>query len=101
MISWSEPQWTFHYLLFPVASANVTGMLHFKTHTGTHYDLKDVIENETSFLSLLNNHPIRIQVKGYSTTIATINRSTVEVMSEQYQERKVIIQKSQMVTFPA
>ncbi|EBF0547113.1 pcar [Salmonella enterica] len=70
-----------------------SSMLHFKTHTGTHYDLKDVIENETSFLSLLNNHPIRIQVKGYSTTIATINRSTVEVMSEQYQERKVIIQK--------
>lgn len=70
-----------------------SSMLHFKTDTGTHYDLKDVIENETSFLSLLNNHSIRIQVKGYSTTIATINRSTVEVMSEQYQERKVIIQK--------
>ncbi|EAX1817836.1 hypothetical protein AC836_22805 [Salmonella enterica] len=88
-------------ILRPYLSEITSAMLHFIAHTGTHYDLKDVIENETSFLSLLNNHSIRVQVKGYSTSIATIYKNTVEVMSEQYQERKLIIQKSQMVPFPA
>lgn len=88
-------------ILRPYLSEITSAMLHFIAHTGTHYDLKDVIENETSFLSLLNNHSIRVQVKRYSTSIATIYKNTVEVMSEQYQERKLIIQKSQMVPFPA
>lgn len=74
-------------------SEKTASRLHFMINTGAQYNFDDVIKNEASFLSLLNNHMISIQPSGYNITISTIDKKTAQVLKEEYQERIALVQK--------
>ncbi|WP_442528784.1 YobI family P-loop NTPase [Serratia sp. CY85251] len=72
-------------------SERTASTLHFMSNNGTYYNIEEVIENEDSFLSLLNNSPIAIKPKGYGINIAMLDKKTAEVLKEEYEERHAII----------
>ncbi|MFM1284666.1 YobI family P-loop NTPase [Yersinia enterocolitica] len=80
-------------ILRPYISERTASSLHFMTNTGVQYNFDDVIENEATFLSLLNNHSVSIKPNGYNIAISTIDKKTAQIMKEEYQERMVLIQK--------
>lgn len=79
-------------ILRPYISEETGSMLHFVTDTGSHYNIEDVIENESSFLSLLNGN-VTIKPRMYNFTVAIINKTAASTLKEEYQERYAFIQK--------
>ncbi|MCO5784235.1 pcar [Citrobacter meridianamericanus] len=79
-------------ILRPYISEETGSMLHFVTDSGSHYNIEDVIENESSFLSLLSDN-VTIKPRIYNFAVATINRMTAETLREEYRERYAFIQK--------
>lgn len=67
-------------------------------NNGVSYTFEDVIENETSFLTLLNHNSVNIRPKGYSVHIAVIDNSTMQCIKDTYEERNQRLQKNQMDT---
>ncbi|MBY7256610.1 pcar [Escherichia coli] len=80
-------------ILLPYISEKTAPQLYIVTNAGVQYGFDDVIKNETSFLSLLDNQKISIKPVGYNNTITTIDKKTAQVMMDEYQERIELVQK--------
>lgn len=80
-------------LLQPYISEITASTLHFLVNNGVSYTFEDVIENETSFLTLLNHNSVNIRPKGYNVHIAVIDNSTMQCIKDTYEERIQRLQK--------
>ncbi|MDR6367011.1 pcar [Enterobacter sp. SORGH_AS_0287] len=80
-------------LLQPYISEITAPTLHFLVNNGVSYTFEDVIENETSFYSLLNHNLVNIRPKGYGVNIAVIDKSNMQCIKDNYEERIQRLQK--------
>lgn len=80
-------------ILLPYISKRTASTLCFMTNNGVSYYFEDIIENEDSFLSLLNNTSITIKPQGHNINITALNKKTAEALKKEYEERKVVLLK--------
>ena len=80
-------------LLQPYISEITASTLHFLLHSGVNYNFDNVIENETSFFSLLNHNPVSIRPKGYNIQIAVIDKANMQCIKDAYEERNQRLQE--------
>ncbi|MEJ5074351.1 pcar [Enterobacter ludwigii] len=80
-------------LLQPYISEITAPTLHFLVNNGVNYNFEDVIENETSFFSLLNHNSVSIRPKGYNVRIAVIDKENMQCIKDEYEERTQRIHK--------
>lgn len=74
-------------LLQPYISEITASALYFVVNNGVNYNHDDVIENETSFLTLLNYNSVSIRPKGNSLLVASIDKAKMQYLKNEYEER--------------
>ncbi|OSK88093.1 pcar [Escherichia coli] len=81
-------------LLQPYISEITATSLHFLANNGVTYNFEDVIENETSFFSLLSHNSLRVRPKGgWNVNITEIDKAKMQGIKGEYEKREKWLQK--------
>lgn len=77
----------------PYVTDKTASKLYFFVNHSNEYYPENIIENEDLFLSFLNNATVYVRLRHYTIDIASIDKKTLEIMREEYEERITFLHK--------
>lgn len=80
-------------IIKPYVTDKTASKLYFFVNHSNEYYPENIIENEDSFLSFLNNGTVYVRLRHYTIDIASIDKKTLEIMRKEYDERIVFLHK--------
>ncbi|WP_226905701.1 YobI family P-loop NTPase [Serratia marcescens] len=82
-------------MLYQYINEKTESTLYIIRNNGPQFNLENVIEDEDTFLSILSGNAFHIRTRVYGIDIAIVEKTTIESMKTEYEERcSIILKKS-------